>query len=162
MIATVFTNLSLYYPGVSVDTYIVMPDHFHGIVVIEHAKREDNFDKSNDCQANQTKYSVLSKRDMNNSIFHEQQRIKQVFLQYLGRSQRDVPAEIKRSCHWIIGRFKSYTTIQYINGVKSQKWKPFYERLWQKGYYDRIINNKYELFAVRKYICDNPLNWNKP
>jgi hypothetical protein len=36
MVAKVFTNLSEYYSAVLFDTYIVMPDHFHGIIIIDH------------------------------------------------------------------------------------------------------------------------------
>ena len=35
MIAEVFTNLRKYYKGVVPDAYIVMPDHFHGIIIID-------------------------------------------------------------------------------------------------------------------------------
>ena len=32
-------------------------------------------------------------------------------------------------------------------------------KLWQKSYYDRIIRNERELDNVRRYIKNNPLNW---
>jgi hypothetical protein len=35
MIARIFTNLTKYYKGATSDTYIVMPDHFHGIITID-------------------------------------------------------------------------------------------------------------------------------
>ena len=35
MIAKVFTNLPEYYTSVLFDIYIVMPDHFHGIIIID-------------------------------------------------------------------------------------------------------------------------------
>jgi hypothetical protein len=76
-----------------------------------------------------------------------------------GRAQRPAPTPDQLSLGEIIGRFKSYTTSQYISGVKIYNWKPFYEKLWQRGYYDQIIRNKKELFAVQKYIIHNPLNW---
>jgi hypothetical protein len=36
MIAKVFNNLPKYYSGMIPDTYIVMPNHFHGIIIINH------------------------------------------------------------------------------------------------------------------------------
>jgi len=30
-------------------------------------------------------------------------------------------------------------------------------RIWQRGYYDRIVRNEMELMALREYIRDNPL-----
>jgi REP element-mobilizing transposase RayT len=32
-------------------------------------------------------------------------------------------------------------------------------RVWQRSYHDRIIRDKAELFAIRRYIQDNPMNW---
>ena len=34
-------------------------------------------------------------------------------------------------------------------------------KLWQRNYYERVIRNEKELCAVRKYIQDNPFNWNE-
>lgn len=31
--------------------------------------------------------------------------------------------------------------------------------VWQRGYYERIIRNERELNLVRKYITNNPRNW---
>jgi len=32
-------------------------------------------------------------------------------------------------------------------------------RVWQRGYYERVIRNERELSAVRRYIVYNPLRW---
>jgi hypothetical protein len=77
----------------------------------------------------------------------------------LGRGQSPAPTGDHLSLGGIIKRFKTYTTIQYLSSVKKYSWSPFYEKLWQRGYYDRIIRNELELYAIRKYIINNPLNW---
>ena len=59
----------------------------------------------------------------------------------------------------IIGAFKSITTNEYITGVKNHNWKPFYKKLWQRNYYERIIRNDKELITIRQYIINNPVNW---
>lgn len=61
----------------------------------------------------------------------------------------------------IIDRFKSLTTRRYSDGVNHLGWQPFAGRLWQRGYYERIIRNERELYAVREYILSNPANWEK-
>lgn len=35
------------------------------------------------------------------------------------------------------------------------------EKLWQRNYYEHIIRNEKEYWAVRQYIQDNPKNWEK-
>jgi len=32
-------------------------------------------------------------------------------------------------------------------------------KVWQRGYYDRVIRNENELNNIRKYIEENPLRW---
>ena len=59
----------------------------------------------------------------------------------------------------VIQWFKGVTTNGYILGVKSQNWKRFPGRLWQRGYYDRIVRSDSELEKFRSYIEANPARW---
>ena len=51
------------------------------------------------------------------------------------------------------------TTNEYIKGVKTNRWRPFARRLWQRNYYEHVIRNEYDLNEIRKYIIENPLKW---
>jgi REP element-mobilizing transposase RayT len=59
----------------------------------------------------------------------------------------------------VVGRFKSATTNRYIQGVYEHEWTPFHKRLWQRGYYERIIRDEVELCSVRRYILENPARY---
>ncbi len=59
----------------------------------------------------------------------------------------------------VIGRFKSFTTNRYIDGVKHHQWSPFDKKLWQRSFYDHVIRNNEDLNRVREYIQNNPLKW---
>ena len=54
----------------------------------------------------------------------------------------------------IVGNYKSLVT-RRINNVRRTPG----ERVWQRGYYDRIIRNEREFEAIRAYILANPENW---
>ncbi len=54
----------------------------------------------------------------------------------------------------IIGNFKSVATRQIHSQSLISTGK-----IWQRGYYDRIIRNERELRAIREYIQNNPLRW---
>jgi putative transposase len=56
----------------------------------------------------------------------------------------------------IIQWFKTMSTNAYIRGLYEQGWCEFEGRLWQRGFYDRIIRNEKELTAIREYIRSNP------
>ncbi|MFH1620529.1 MAG: transposase [Patescibacteria group bacterium] len=36
---------------------------------------------------------------------------------------------------------------------------PLYGKIWQHNYYEHIIRNDSELFRIRRYILDNPKQW---
>jgi putative transposase len=55
----------------------------------------------------------------------------------------------------IIQVFKSISTIE-INRLRDGSGLP----VWQRNYYEHIIRNEKELYEIRKYIENNPLNWN--
>ncbi len=59
----------------------------------------------------------------------------------------------------IVGAFKSISTHKYIEKVETHDWQPFYKKLWQRNFYERIIRNERELNAIRTYIMNNPANW---
>jgi REP element-mobilizing transposase RayT len=59
----------------------------------------------------------------------------------------------------IVQWFKIMTTNAYIRGVKQSGWPPFRKRVWQRGYWERIVRDERELQATRRYIAENPISW---
>jgi len=72
----------------------------------------------------------------------------------LGQSHRIAPT-LGNIVNW----FKTMTTNQYIRGVKRNGWPSFPGRLWQRNYYEHIIRSESELNHYRRYITDNPADW---
>lgn len=54
----------------------------------------------------------------------------------------------------LIGQYKSGVT-RRINHLRHTPGG----RVWQRGYYERIIRNEREWNAIRQYIHDNPARW---
>jgi REP element-mobilizing transposase RayT len=54
----------------------------------------------------------------------------------------------------VAGNFKSLTA-RRINQLRRTSG----DKVWQRGYYDRIIRNERELDAIREYIQNNPQRW---
>jgi putative transposase len=59
----------------------------------------------------------------------------------------------------IVQAFKSITTHKYIQGVRHSSWLPFPSKLWQRNYWDHIIQDESELETIREYIVNNPALW---
>ena len=56
--------------------------------------------------------------------------------------------------------FKTMTTNAYLRGVKIGSLPAFNRKLWQRGYYERIIRSEWELQRIGQYIQKNPMCWN--
>jgi REP element-mobilizing transposase RayT len=54
----------------------------------------------------------------------------------------------------LVGRYKTAVTTR-INNLRRSKGA----KVWQRGYYERIIRNERELRATRQYIIKNPVRW---
>ena len=54
----------------------------------------------------------------------------------------------------LIGTYKALATtkINHVRGTKGAK-------VWQRGYWDRVIRNEGELNGIRHYIRENPVRW---
>lgn len=125
------------------DEFIVMPNHFHGIIIINGSPIVG---------AIPCNRPVLSNNhpDPNGMI-------------PMGENGVSVKGENMVSPLRGLGRyiswFKRMTTNEYIRGVKSEKWTPFERKLWQRNYYEHVIRDENELNRIRKYIGDNTAQW---
>jgi len=117
------------FPSVQRDEFIIMPNHFHGIVSIVGA-------------------APCGRPIIDNNNVSGQPH---------GKSGQ--PRGIAPTLGDIVDWFKTMTTNQYIRGVKQNGWSAFAGKLWQRNYYEHIIRNEEELNHVRQYIAENPLNW---
>jgi len=129
MVAGVWGGLGSYYPGVEIDAYIVMPNHLHGIVVLETSLRAD--------------------RDGATVPTPASQRVP-------GSVPDGKPA---LSLSTVMQRFKTFTMHKYGVGVRSQGWPPYPGRLWQHRFHEHVIRNQRDLTVIREYIANNPHQW---
>jgi len=61
----------------------------------------------------------------------------------------------------VIQWFKTMTTNEYANNVKTLNWQRFNKRLWQRNYYEYIIRNEAIHAKITQYIHNNPILWQK-
>lgn len=135
MIKKTFMQLPEKYPGIQIDAFVVMPNHIHGIIIINTDATPTN---NNKCLGDNVEIQCIG--------------------QPQGVASTD---EMRLSLPDVVHRFKSFTTNLYSRGVKEQGWIPFPGRLWQRNYYERIIRDNGEMSAIRKYIENNPYKWSE-
>ncbi|MCG3114931.1 MAG: hypothetical protein LLH30_04550 [Candidatus Manganitrophus sp. SA1] len=139
MIKKWWLELANKFPLVETDEYVIMPNHFHGILTIVGADLCVRPDFSPDPKPN------------SNSIRPNPEGPSLVD----SNAGAHIGAPLPKILQW----FKTMTTNEYIRSIKQFHWSPFVGKLWQRNYYEHVIRNEDELTRVRQYIRDNPLNW---
>ncbi len=118
---------------VDLDEYVVMPNHFHGIIIVNSVEATGSVVFNSDFG----KKSVLPKENV--SINKMTQRVISTTLQ-------------PDSLGSIVGQFKSVCTKR----IRARENKNF---AWQPNYYDHIIRDQNDLERIRKYIQQNVVKW---
>ena len=141
-----FTNIQLH-------EFVVMPNHFHGIIEIvgaplvgAHDTRKDNdkaIESSNESanDSNHTPSAAMTQRATT------------------GPTPTDLEIPVNNTVGEMIGAFKSITTVEYIKGVKNSGWRPFEGKLWQRNYFEHLIRNEDAYKNIADYILNNPYRW---
>lgn len=130
MVEQWWLELNNKFPDIKTDTFMVMPNHFHGIIMIVGAALKP--------AQNDTVGAALCGRPG----FTEGQ-----------------PHGVAPTLGTIMDWYKTMTTNEYIRHVKQDNWLPFPGKLWQRNYHERVIRNDEELNRVREYIMHNPARW---
>lgn len=112
------------FPFVKLDEFVIMPDHIHGIIIIDKHIR-DRRCAINGASNNLDFGGVTGNK---NPMLHD---------------------NLSRIIRW----FKGRTTFECrkINGHFG----------WQSRFYDHVIRDWESHERIRKYIRNNPLNWNQ-
>ena len=132
---TVCKSLSLRYP-VNLDVMLVMPNHIHFIMEIVGAHHDAPY-VMGDAPNNNGDGPVNESVEIRESVSE--------------RAIRESPLH-RSSMSKIIGYLK-------MNSSKLIHVTEPNIVVWQRNYYERIIRNEKELNNTRRYIIDNPANW---
>jgi REP element-mobilizing transposase RayT len=127
--------------------YVIMPNHIHGILIIQKKNTNNNLRKGEYMDS-----PLLKTIDKN--FIDPKSRRNNVGVEpcFNPRTILGLPRYIS----W----FKRMTTNEHIKKVRNENWQPFDKRLWQRNYYDHIIKDVKDLNQISWYIKNNPLNWN--
>ena len=133
---------------VTLDRWIIMPNHIHVIIKIERNAVIDHMHNQFRQQINQTPVVETSRRDVSTT------RAMLLFNDVNGRIQKNPPRLRPHSIGSIVGQFKTSCTKQ----IRKMGHHNF---AWQTRFYDRIIWNGDTLNTIRKYIRLNPVKWER-
>ena len=130
MVEQCWNNLSNHYDNIELDAYVIMPNHFHGIIFIT-----DTVDN----------VRAIRELPIHELPIHELHRQQQKQRQQQRR---------KMLLPKIVGRFKTNSAKQ-INQMRNTPGIS----VWQRNYYEHIIRDEKSLENIRNYIINNPAKW---
>jgi len=129
MVDAVWRGLPRHFSNLELDEFVVMPDHFHGILVLtDNPGRGEAFDLETTSKTNDLGSNALP-------------------LQYPNGTR-------SQSVGAIVQNFKSVTT-RRINQIR----KTPGTHVWQRDYHDRVIRDEMAWLRIRTYIQRNPAKW---
>lgn len=118
--------------NVELDEFIVMPNHIHGIIVIEY--NINNVETHGNASLGNVGFET-----------HGNASLREGYKNKFGPQSNNLSA--------ILRGFKG-ASVKTI-----RKEFPDINFSWQERFYDRIIRDENELSKIRQYIFDNPLKW---
>lgn len=144
MVDAVWCSLPERFATVMLDYYVIMPNHFHGILfLLETGTDAERKDLRQFVGAGLVPAHVVPDRETAAEWMIPKSTSVQTIVD-LGE---------------IVGAFKSLSTHAYARQVRERGWRPFRKRLWQRNYYEHVIRNRADLRRIREYIQYNPNRW---
>ena len=130
-----------HFPFVQLDQYVIMPNHIHGIIIInKHKKKPRN-------------HIRLPVGDPVRDVVEDPVETQYIASQRLYIEAKDKFGPQSKNIGSIIRGFKIGVTMETKSNNISFKWQP--------RFYDHIIRNSKDLGRIRKYIKNNPQAWKK-
>jgi REP element-mobilizing transposase RayT len=131
---------------VTLDEFVVMPNHIHAIIFITS--------NTNESPVGATRRVALS--DGSSTLDNKANTI---CCADANRATRRVAptGPLRGSLSAIVGQYKARVTKQ-IHSYRIEHNLPS-ACVWQRSFYERVIRDENELDKIRRYIIENPLHW---
>jgi len=139
--------------NVRLDEFVVMPNHIHGVLILNNDVVNKNINVMNDNINVETGHAVAVETGHALSLRQRQpsERGNEPEPRTIGQQRfRNIG---KNSISSIIGSYKS--------AVTKHAHRLGYDIAWQTRFYDHIIRDEKSYKNIQNYIIDNPIKWNE-
>ena len=134
LVRRVWESLPDRFAGLALDAFVVMPNHVHGVVVMDRPAGAP----------------LVGDRSGRGAADPGDRP---------GATTRVAPTPDGYALSDVVHAYKSSTTAHYARRVTADGWPPFPGRLWQRNYYEHVVRGDDDLDRIRTYIQENPLKW---
>ena len=137
--------LPQHYPGVRLDAWVIMPNHVHGIIVLEAGQRAGLKPAPTDDVR-----PAAGRTPARSDGARAGQRAG------LKPAPTRLSPDPKPALSELVRAFKTFSA-RRINTARNTVGSPF----WQRNYYEHVIRDDDTLNRIRQYIVDNPAKWHE-
>lgn len=136
-----FINITEHFTNVELDEFIIMPNHFHAIIII-----------TGPAGLRSPQPTVETEPIITTQKINETQQI--------DKTQPNVKTnQIPKTKHFTLSQIIAYFKYQSTKQI-NEAFHCEGEKIWQRSFHDKIIRNENELHNVRKYIRNNAYSIN--
>ena len=165
IIKTQWLSLPTRFSNITLDEFIIMPNHIHGIIIIAPVP-EINVGATLAVARNEIAVAKQTDNNVKQMGYNNKRAtpvIKWAMPVIKRATTRVAPTDNLKTNNFtigqIIGAFKSLCVTNYLKYIKNNLANMPLNRLWQRNYYEHIIRNEIELNNIRQYIKNNPIKW---
>jgi putative transposase len=133
-----WNGLTDHFNNIRLDEFVIMPNHFHGIIVICNTVAGAGSSRPQG-SSRPTAFLRAAIDGKNNHIDDKNKQ---------GRDDR------APTLGNMVAFFK-YQSTKQINAMRQSG----VEKIWQRNYYDTIVKDEKTIYHIRQYIRNNPVNW---
>ena len=152
-----WSEIPEHFPFVELGNFIVMPNHFHGILIINNFPNsvETRFIASNNGnennENNETRLIASNINENNENNENNETRLIASLQENVGGFSGDKNPMLHENISKIIRWYKGRCSFECrkINANFA----------WQSRFHDHIIRNSKSFETIQNYIFENPLNW---
>jgi putative transposase len=127
-----FKDIPVHFPFVELDAFVVMPNHVHGVIMIQG--------RGEASVVPQTTCAVKTQCRRGERSF--------------APTTTTTPKSPSRTIGSIVRGFKIGVTKWFRANTNVHS-------VWQRGYYEHVVRDEDELEAIREYIQGNPARWDE-
>ncbi|MEJ5351784.1 MAG: transposase [Melioribacteraceae bacterium] len=120
-----------HFPNVSLDEFVIMPNHIHGIIILN----DNMVDNGNNQNVDIPNVGVQNFEPLRKKM--QQNQFQKIIPRSIGSIIRGFKIGVTKWC-------RQNTNIYTV---------------WQRNYFEHIIRNDIALQRIRQYIVDNPMKW---
>ncbi len=160
------------FQGVDLDTFIIMPNHVHGIVII-NKECSDMIQQTRKNKAENIRGGLIHKTSIKDYINDsEVSFINQTLANNFTKDNKvglinRIPTKnqvFTGAKNWNLMQYSKRTVGKIIRYFKAKTAKTVHDKFfpsfqWQRNYYEHTVRCARELNSIREYIINNPVKW---